>query len=71
MHISVGVVAPMVVNNSPDTRTVSVPQDPIDEGDPALPGRTIQVRMEGGIESLEQAEIVAVRDETLGESTAE
>ncbi|MBZ6495534.1 hypothetical protein [Natrinema longum] len=50
---------------------VSVPQDPIDEGDPALPGRTVQVRMEGGIESLEQAEIVDVQDENPRESTAE
>ncbi len=44
---------------------VSVPQD-ADEGDPGLPGKTIQVRMEGGIESLEQAEIVEVQDEAPG-----
>ena len=42
---------------------VSVPQDSSDGGDPDLPGQTVQLRMEGGIESLEQAEIVEVQDE--------
>ena len=42
---------------------VSVPQEPTDEDDPDLPGRTIQLRMGGGIEHLEQAEIVEVQDE--------
>ncbi|WP_265110240.1 hypothetical protein [Halosolutus halophilus] len=42
---------------------VSVPQDSIDEGDPDLPGQTIQVRMEGGIEQLDRAAIVEVQDE--------
>jgi hypothetical protein len=41
---------------------VSVPQEPTDEDDPDLPGRTIQLRMGGGIEHLEQAEIVEVED---------
>ncbi|TYL40200.1 hypothetical protein CV102_01055 [Natronococcus pandeyae] len=42
---------------------VSVPQEPTDEDDPDLPGRTIQLRMGGGIEHLPQAEIVEVQDE--------
>ena len=42
---------------------VSVPQNPTDEDDPDLPGRTIQLRMGGGIEYVEQAEIVEVQDE--------
>jgi hypothetical protein len=42
---------------------VSVPQEPTDEDDPDLPGRTIQLRMGGGIEHLEQAEIVEVQDD--------
>ncbi|WP_226004363.1 hypothetical protein [Natrinema salinisoli] len=41
---------------------VSVPEN-ADDGDPNLPGRTIQIRTGGGIESLEQAEIVEVQDE--------
>lgn len=42
---------------------VSIPEEPTDEDDPDLPGRTIQFRMGGGIEYLEQAEIVDVQDE--------
>lgn len=41
---------------------VSVPKEPTDEDDPDLPGRTIQLRMGGGIEYLPQAEIVEVQD---------
>ncbi|PSQ49862.1 hypothetical protein BRD15_02760 [Halobacteriales archaeon SW_6_65_15] len=42
---------------------VSVPQEPTDEDDSDLPGRTIQLRTGGGIEHLEQAEIVEVQDD--------
>ena len=42
---------------------VSVPEAQTDQDDPALPGRTVQLRMGGGIEHLEQAEIVEVQDE--------
>ncbi len=42
--------------------SVSVPQEPTDEDDPDLPGKTIQFRTGGGIEHLEQAEIVEVQD---------
>ena len=41
---------------------VSVPEEPTDEDDPDLPGRTIQLRMGGGIDHLRQAEIVEVQD---------
>lgn len=41
---------------------VSVPEERTDEEDPDLPGRTLQLRMGGGIEHLEQAEIVEVQD---------
>jgi hypothetical protein len=50
---------------------VSVPQEPTDEDDPDLPGRTIQFRMGGGIEYIEQAEIVEVQDEDPQEPEAE
>ncbi|WP_254762877.1 hypothetical protein [Natrinema marinum] len=42
---------------------VSVPEDATDETDPGLPGHTIQIRTGGGMETLEQAEIVEVQDE--------
>ncbi|WP_306056383.1 hypothetical protein [Natronococcus wangiae] len=42
---------------------VSVPEQPTDEDDPDLPGRTIQLRMGGGIEYFDQAAIVEVQDE--------
>lgn len=42
--------------------SVSVPQEPTDEDDPDLPGRTIQFRLGGGIDYLEQARIVEVQD---------
>jgi hypothetical protein len=42
---------------------VSVPQEPTDEDDPDLPGQTIQLRMGGGIEFVEQATIVEVQDQ--------
>ncbi|GAB3672454.1 hypothetical protein [Halopiger thermotolerans] len=41
---------------------VSVPKEDTDEDDPDLPGRTIQLRMGGGIDHLPQAEIVEVQD---------
>ncbi len=47
-----------------DVTAVSVPQESSDEGDSALPGRTIQLRLAGDIESFEQAEIVEVQDDT-------
>ncbi|QRV16281.1 hypothetical protein JMJ58_05145 [Haloterrigena salifodinae] len=50
---------------------VSVPQEPTDEDDPDLPGRTLQLRMGGGIEFMEQAEIVEVQDMEVTESEAE
>ena len=52
---------------------VSVPQQPTEEDDTDLsgrtedsdlPGRTIQVRKDGGIEHFEQAVIVEVQDDT-------
>lgn len=42
---------------------VSVPQEPTDEDDPSLPGRTIQLRLGGGIEFLDQAVFVEAQDE--------
>ena len=42
---------------------VTVPEERTDEDDPALPGQTIQLRMGGGIEHFEQAEIVEIQDE--------
>jgi len=50
---------------------VSVPQEPTDEDDPDLPGRTIQLRLGGGIEYLPQARIVEVQDENPQTSEAE
>ena len=43
--------------------TVTVPKQPTDEDDPDLPGQTIQFHMGGGVEYIEQAEIVEVQDE--------
>ena len=43
---------------------VSVPSDAIEENEADLPGRTIQIRTTDGIESIPQAEIVEVQDET-------
>lgn len=43
---------------------VSAPRDSDTEDDSDLPGRTIQLRMEGERTSLEHAEIVEVQDET-------
>ncbi|MEY7851625.1 hypothetical protein AB7C87_20770 [Natrarchaeobius sp. A-rgal3] len=44
--------------------SVSVPQEPTDEDDPDLPGRTVQIRMGGTAEYVAQAEIVEAQDET-------
>ena len=41
---------------------VSVPKEETDGDDPDLPGKTLQLRMGGGTEYLEQAEIVEVQD---------
>ncbi|AEH38241.1 hypothetical protein [Halopiger xanaduensis] len=41
---------------------VSVPKEETDADDPDLPGKTIQLRMGGGIEYMDQAEIVEVQD---------
>lgn len=50
---------------------VSVPQEPTAEDDTDLPGRTIQLRMGGGIEYLEQAVIVEAQDEQPQQPEAE
>lgn len=50
---------------------VSVPREPTDEDDPDLPGKTIQLRMGGGIENIAQAEIVEVQDLEVEEEEAE
>ncbi|MFC6718155.1 hypothetical protein ACFQGT_11000 [Natrialbaceae archaeon GCM10025810] len=50
---------------------VSVPEQPTDEDDPDLPGRTLQLRLGGGIEYLEQAEIVEIQDLSPEESEPE
>lgn len=42
---------------------VSLPDEPTDEDDPDLPGRTIQLRLGGGVNHLPQAELVEVEDE--------
>ena len=41
--------------------SVSAPDRPL-EGNSPLPGTTVQVRVDGGIESIEQAVIVEVQD---------
>ena len=50
---------------------VSVPKEETDEDDSDLPGQTIQLRMGGGIEFVEQAEIVEVQDLEVEEEEAE
>ncbi|QFU82825.1 hypothetical protein [Natronorubrum aibiense] len=50
---------------------VSVPKEPTDEDDPDLPGKTIQLRMGGGIEHFAQTEIVEVQDEDPQATEAE
>ena len=50
---------------------VSVPKEETDEDDPDLPGQTLQLRMGGGIEFIDQAEIVEVQDMTVEEEEAE
>jgi hypothetical protein len=50
---------------------VSVPKQPTDADDPDLPGKTIQLRMGGGIENVAQAEIVEVQDLEVEEEEAE
>ncbi len=47
---------------------VSVPEEPTDDDDPDLPGRTTQLRMGGEIEYVEQSRIVEIQDEDPGES---
>ena len=41
---------------------ISVPETPVDDDDPDLPGRTIQVRAGGEETFISQAEIVDVQD---------
>jgi hypothetical protein len=41
---------------------VSVPKEPTEDDDSDLPGQTIQLRLGGGIEHLEQAEIIEAQD---------
>lgn len=41
---------------------VTIPEHGSEENDPDLPGRTIQLRMGGGIEHIHQAELVEVQD---------
>ncbi|WP_459888795.1 hypothetical protein [Halostagnicola bangensis] len=45
-----------------EATAVSVPEQPTDDDDPDLPGRTLQIRTGGDIEHLEQAVIVEVQD---------
>lgn len=47
-----------------EATAVSVPQEPAEEDDPELPGRTIQIRTGGGQEFIQQARIVEVEDRT-------
>ncbi|MFC6835064.1 hypothetical protein [Halomarina ordinaria] len=47
---------------------VSVPAEPAEDDDPALPGRTLQIRTGGGETFVPQAEIVEVQDATPDES---
>jgi hypothetical protein len=42
---------------------ISVPEEPTDEDDSELPGRTVQLRFGGDTEYVEQAVIVEVQDE--------
>jgi hypothetical protein len=42
---------------------VSVPEEPTDEDDTDLPGRTVQLRFGGDTDYVEQAVIVEVQDE--------
>ncbi|WP_323171049.1 hypothetical protein [Natrialba sp. PRR66] len=42
---------------------VSVPDDPTEKDDGDLPGGTVQLRLDSGIETLERAAIVEVQDE--------
>ena len=42
---------------------VSVPREPAADDDPDLPGKTIQFDVGGGVEYVEQAELVEVQDE--------
>lgn len=41
---------------------VAIPEHETEENDPELPGRTLQLRMGGGIEHVHQAELVEVQD---------
>lgn len=43
-----------------EVTAVSVPEEPAPDDD--LPGRSVQVRMEGGIEQFEHARVVEVED---------
>lgn len=41
---------------------VSVPKEPTEDDESDLPGKTIQLRLGGGIEHLEQAEFIEAQD---------
>lgn len=41
---------------------VSVPREPTEDDDPDLPGKTIQLRLGGGVEYVEQAVFVEAQD---------
>jgi hypothetical protein len=46
-----------------DVTAISVPQDPAEDDDPDLPGRTTQIRTGGGERFIPQVDIVEVQDE--------
>ncbi|SFB70985.1 hypothetical protein SAMN05444422_101377 [Halobiforma haloterrestris] len=50
---------------------LSVPQEPTEEDDPDLPGRTLQLRLGGGIEFLANVELVEAQDRNPSEPEAE
>lgn len=47
---------------------ISVPQEPAEDDDPDLPGRTTQIRTGGGETFIPQVEIIEVQDENPAES---
>lgn len=50
-----------------EATAISVPQEPAEDDDPDLPGRTLQVRRGGDQTFVPQAEIVEVEDENPDE----